>query len=826
VSIAPAALAYVRGGLSVIPIKLDGSKAPALPGPWAPFQKKRATEKEVSELFRLECGVGIIGGAVSGGLEIIDFDAAKTFAPWSELVEQLQPGLVARLTAIATPNGFHVYFRSPVCGHNQKLAMGAEKSKGKKSSVLIETRGEGGYVLAPPSPASVHASGVPYRHHSGPALPGVPTITAEERELLITCARSFNEVAESGEPAEDAGHSTAPQGSGRPGDEYAARTSWDEILLAHRWVKVRQFGAVTHWRRPGKDDKGISATTGFTGDKLYVFSSNAQPFTSQRAYGKFSAFAWLNHNGDFSAAARALREMGFGPQRQPEARPAKSWDALPAAATPSAKQKEPSPAPATMITAAELERLLDDDIGAAMKPENFGQLMAARADEAEWFRIGEILRRKKIKRSVEEAAKKYDREQTRSGPKGESWRGQLLYRENREGELVLENCLTNYVTVLTHDKAWAGVLAFDEFANQIATQRPPPFKRKAGRWEESDALETKAWIEANYPLRPTTATLFEAIVIVAKRTSFNALKRYLESLEDQQRSTLDTWLVDFFGAPDTPYVRTVGAKWMISAVARAYDPGCKVDTVLILEGKQGLKKSRVLEQLCPDLSWFADGLSDFGSKAQAEEVEGKWIIELGELKGFGRELEQIKAFVTRRAENYRPAYARYSIHSPRKCVFAGTVNPSAAGYLRDETGNRRFWPIECTKQAPELTPALRDQLWAEAVTRYKAGEAWWLDDEIAAEATKEQAQRVYVDPWHEKIENDLVGEYDTSVDDILGGTLKLEVGKWGVAESMRVGRVLVALGWVKYRRNLPNGRRTWRYRHPEREPPMQLPLAG
>lgn len=827
-SLTPAALEYHHAGFAVIPVQLDGSKSPAV-NAWRKWIEDPQSPRDIERMFREPSAIGVLGGKMSGGLEIIDFDRAGAFDAWADLVNDIAPGLLARLPVIATPKGHHVYLRSNKCGPNEKLAM-TLKTAEAKSQVIIETRGHGGYVLAPPSPGAAHPSGKTYDHWAGPEILLTPIVTDDERDLLFNAARSFNETAE--ESHQDrADHSTLPTGQGRPGDEFAARVSWSEILRPHGWSEVRQLGKVTHWRRPGKDDKGISATTGYTGDKLYAFSSNAQPFEAQRAYGKFSAFAILNHGGDWSAAAKELKDRGFGEQsreRKPKSWP-KDWKVegegyeqtitvpMHHDAPPPGDDDAPPDLVEPAINSEELERLLDDDIGAAMSPSVFARLLAVRSDNAEWMRIGEILRRRKIKKEFTLAVKEHDRKTKHiartSEPTG-NWRSALLFRENKSGDMVLENCLTNLVLILANDDTWRGVLAYDDFSNQIVTPKAPPFTRHSAQWSDADALEAKMWIEKNYALRPNSAAMCEAILTVAKRSSFNVVTKYLDSLEDQGRETLDTWLIDFFGAPDTPYVRAVGAKWLISAVARAYNPGVKVDTVLILEGKQGLKKSRVLEQLCPDLAWFTDGLSDFGSKAQAEEVEGKWIIELGELKGFGRELEQIKAFVTRRAENYRPAYARYSVHSKRKCVFAGTINPSNAGYLRDETGNRRFWPVACSNKAPELTPALRDQLWAEARSRFQHGEHWWLEDEALTEAaTKEQAQRVYLDPWHEKIDYALIGKEDTSVDELLSECLRIEVSKWGVAESMRVGRVLTALGWVKYRKNFPNGRRSWRYRH-------------
>jgi putative DNA primase/helicase len=227
----------------------------------------------------------------------------------------------------------------------------------------------------------------------------------------------------------------------------------------------------------------------------------------------------------------------------------------------------------------------------------------------------------------------------------------------------------------------------------------------------------------------------------------------------------------------------------------------------------------VLQQLCPDFSWFTDGLSEFGSKDQAVEIEGKWIVELAEMKGFGRDLDQIKAFVSRAAENYRPPYGRREVHSPRRCVFAATVNPEQAGYFRDATGNRRYWPIECKKQAPEITPEMRDRMWAEARERFQAGENWWLEDAtLIAAAEEEQRKRMVVDNWTEPIEAWLVGKSEVTVSEILGECIKKELSKRENMDGVRVGRVMALLGWERWRPPRVNGKQPpWRYRNPNVE---------
>ncbi len=469
---------------------------------------------------------------------------------------------------------------------------------------------------------------------------------------------------------------------------------------------------------------------------------------------------------------------------------------------------EDAPGELMTMTADEFEALLDDDISNALKPEVFNRAIAIRQNPQEWMKLGQILRRKKIKKEFDSAVKKHDR-----GPihKKTGWESQLLFKEDKNGFPILENCLHNIATILAHDPAWVGVLSYDEFLNRIVLLSDAPFKRRTKRWIEADLLEVVAWIETKYPIRPKVEVTKDAIALVANRQSSNCQTSYLESLESHDKELLDTFLIEHFGCEDTPYTRAIFSKWMIGMVARAYDPGCKFDNAIILEGGQGIKKSRFFEQLCPDLEWFTDGLSEFGSKAQAEEVEGKWIVEIAELSGFARsDIEKIKAFVTRKAENYRPAYGRFSLHSPRRFALGGTINPAAVGYLKDDE-NRRFWPVACRKRGQEITPEIRDMLMSEARDRYRAGEKWWIDEpDVEDLFRKEQDKRREQDPWHEKIEDTLTGEMETSVNEILGNIIKLEISKRTPLDERRVGSILKRMGWVKKRPTV-NGKRPWRY---------------
>jgi putative DNA primase/helicase len=330
-----ASLAYLRAGLSVIPIRPDGSKLPPLSA-WKHYQRQLPSEDQVRFWWKGGAkGIAIIGGSVSGNLECIDFDRGELFVPWKDLVEAQAPGLVARLCVVQTPRepaGFHVRYRcsaAEVPG-NLKLAQepGTDSGTGRPClRTLIETRGEGGYALAPGSPPACHETGRTYDHVAGPALTELADIAAEEREVLIAAARSFD-LASAANGRRPASGPPSPGAGLRPGDDFDRRgPDWSEILGSHGWERGPTRGEVIYWKRPGKDTRGYSATTGYCkgkdgADLLAVFSTNAHPFEGPNGtrpctcYGKFAAHALLNHGGDFKAAARDLARQGYGDQRQ------------------------------------------------------------------------------------------------------------------------------------------------------------------------------------------------------------------------------------------------------------------------------------------------------------------------------------------------------------------------------------------------------------------------------------------------------------------------------------------------------------------------------
>ncbi|KWA45812.1 hypothetical protein WL27_05380 [Burkholderia multivorans] len=309
--------------------------------------------------------------------------------------------------------------------------------------------------------------------------------------------------------------------------------------------------------------------------------------------------------------------------------------------------------------------------------------------------------------------------------------------------------------VLLAHPDWQGVVWLNTFAERAEARVDPPCGGGAGPWTNRHDMLLGAWLSAQYGVSVSKSMVVEAVGLLAHADQRHPVRDYLHSLAWDGVPRLDTWLTTFAGCEDDTYTRHVGAKTMIGAVARIMQPGVKFDTMLVLEGDQGLKKSTVICALAPNEEWFTDSLDgDLGSKDAAIGLAGKWLIEVPEMATLGRtRVEVVKSFLTRRVDHFRAPHAVRAEDHPRQCAFFGTINPEADGrYLSDTTGGRRFWPVQVRRVDVEALKADRDQLWAEAVTRYKAGEQWWLTDEVEALAKREQASRQESNPWAEHVD--------------------------------------------------------------------------
>lgn len=308
----------------------------------------------------------------------------------------------------------------------------------------------------------------------------------------------------------------------------------------------------------------------------------------------------------------------------------------------------------------------------------------------------------------------------------------------------ISESLTNFVTILRYDQRLHEI-AYNEHSCGISIRDAEllPWEQLKPGWSDADLASLTAYLDRVYHIF-SPSKLKNALLTITAERSFHPIKEYLEGLPAWDgKKRLETLLIDYLGAEDSSYVRAVTRKTLVAAVARVYEPGIKFDTVLVLSGPQGIGKSMFFAKL-GDV-WFSDSLtiSDMRDKTGAEKLQGFWIMEIGEMNGIKKvEVETVKSFASRQDDKFRVAYGTVVESHPRQCVICGTSN--SQHFLRDVTGNRRFWPVqvtgECEKHPWNMDKALLEQIWAEALTLYNTGEELILkgtDAEMAAEKQQE-----------------------------------------------------------------------------------------
>ena len=349
----------------------------------------------------------------------------------------------------------------------------------------------------------------------------------------------------------------------------------------------------------------------------------------------------------------------------------------------------------------------------------------------------------------------------------------------------------------------AGALAFDEFSNRRVLLRAIPGMPGPHPATEPVPLTDAhvsallAFVQRHAMPKLTKAAMWDAIELVCAETTVHPVRSWLESLRWDGLSRIDDWLCEYLGAVGyddghQEYLRAVGRAWLISAVARVFRPGSKADAALILEGPQGIGKSSAAAILAG--RWFGDALPHLGTKDASTYLQGLWIVELAELANMARaEVEVTTACLSRTEDRYRPAYGRLEVVVPRQCVFIGTTN--ADGYLRDQTGNRRFWPVRCGTIQRDKLEEDREQIWAEAVAMFRNGEPWWLDAEAAGVASQQQEQRVDTDdPWAGEVMRYAEMRSSVCCAEIVAAMLPEKRDRNKLA-SIRVAGILRASGW-------------------------------
>ena len=396
-----------------------------------------------------------------------------------------------------------------------------------------------------------------------------------------------------------------------------------------------------------------------------------------------------------------------------------------------------------------------------------------------------------------------------------TWESSL--RRNAEGRLTKDP--GNVALMLANYDNWRGCLVYDEFADSIRWDRPTPTiegfdaPRVGDEISDNDIVFIQHWFATKHGVSCERGVVADAVALAARQNKRHPVRDYLSDLRWDGAPRLESWLSTYLGAEPSEYASIVGRLWMVSAVARISRPGCQADHVLILEGIQGGGKSTAARTLAVRHDWFCGSLPDLRSKDAALQLAGSWICEIGELDALrGASGTRVKDFITQTIDTYRPPYGRNTVKRARQCVFMGTTNE--ASYLRDVTGARRFWPVQCRALDREALERDRDQLWAEAKRYFDDGAPWWPSRSESLLCEQEQSDRFEEDEWESLVAGFLRRKDDTTVSEILGDAIRIEPGKWTRLDQMRVAQCLRRLGWEKHRTRHP-GERSVRWFSPE-----------
>ena len=320
----------------------------------------------------------------------------------------------------------------------------------------------------------------------------------------------------------------------------------------------------------------------------------------------------------------------------------------------------------------------------------------------------------------------------------DAWKKQLQYEKR---SMEIKNNLHNITLIMENDENLKGIV-FNQLADGMEIKGKVPWSHPAKFWRDADDAQLICYVDAAYGT--FSARNYDiAVAKVVDDRSYHPIREFFASLPEwDQVKRVDTLLIDYLGAEDTPYVRAVTRKELCAAYVRVHNPGAKFDTMIVLNGDQGIGKSTLIAKL--GMEWYSDSLnlSDMNDKTAAEKLQGYWIMEIGELAGMKKaDLDKVKAFISRQDDKYRASFGRRVTPHPRQCVFFGTTN-SQNGYLRDITGNRRYWNVKVPgngKHKPwELDEDTVKQIWAETVVYAKAGEKLYLPPELEDYAREEQ----------------------------------------------------------------------------------------
>jgi hypothetical protein len=743
-------------GYSVIPPTEDGAKKPLsikttddegkIVWTWKPFQTEPADRDQIEEWYRHgRDGVGLATGY--GGLECLDFDQADAYRQYkaaaealglSELVHEVEAGYLE-----STPKGGRhwLYFCNTV-GASAKLAERIDSANPLTRIPLVESRGVGGYVVIAPSGGRVHPSGKPYRLIQG-SLDTVVRISPEQRQALWDLARSLDEIPDPDPPPAKLPAQfrtgSMPAGPGRPSTRYpdAVVSPIDAFNEQHSPSDVLQQHGWTLVRQMGAREYWKHPTT------QHKWSATVTAGKRLKVFSTATVFA----TGD---------GKGYG-----------AFDAYCA-----------------------LNH--DGDVVAAVRTlaqSGYGTFR----DNDGTIRPNPVPRGWKRTESRTES-----RTETRPNPKPED-NGEPLKRAIPDPSALADQPIVSdkleWLANIHNSRIWLRrqglVIQFDTFKQTILVD--------GESLTDEMVIGLTARLERSIRRTWKVECVRSALVDMAQANPFSSLTRWLDGLTWDGTPRIYEFFTKCFGSEASDYAAECARIFFISAVARAYQPGCKADIMPVLMGFQDIGKSSGMALLCPDPSWFCDDLGcDLHDRKSAEGLRGKWLIEWGEFSRISRTTSDVyKSFLSRQVDWYRPAYARTHRDFPRQCAFFGSTNNRQP--LLDEQ-NRRFMPLWCTQADFDLIAEIRDQLWAEAVFHFRDGEKWWITDHaINLNSCERQEEARNSDAWEMILSESIGNKDEVTLGDVMCA-LKLTADRLDRSLQTRYGLCLSKLGFERKRR--------------------------
>jgi len=394
---------------------------------------------------------------------------------------------------------------------------------------------------------------------------------------------------------------------------------------------------------------------------------------------------------------------------------------------------------------------------------------------------------------------------------------QAMFKKTDKG--VILPTLFNTLLVFDNDSSWRDVIAFDEFAYRIVKRKSPPTRVvRIGEWSDLDDVQALVYVAEEHGFEPKKMTVMDAVLQAAHQNSFHPVREWLRSLEWDGVPRVADLSGKYLGGISTlgsaslekaervelgVYLKLLSVKWLVGAVARIMQPGCKLDTMPVLEGGQGSFKSTALRVLFGS-EWFSDSKLVIGDKDALANMQGKWCSEMAEMDSHRKADDTaFKQFLSTQTDRVRWHYGRRAEDVPRQSVFVGTTNMDEYG--KDETGMRRIWPFAVGYIDVAALKADRDQLWAEAVHLYDKGVSWWVDgDKVILDPTSNpELSALFDEPVTER---ELFDRQATA--QIMEEALKLEKARWSKTEQMRVAAILKRIGFIR-RKVGPSTARVW-----------------